>query len=340
MQTTPAYQAFRSTKYFDSLDGIRAISILGVIWHHTISAYFLDIPLIHNGHFGVSLFFVISGFLITTLLLRERFSTGRISIKNFMIRRSLRIFPLYYTVLGVYVISVYLFEKDPIASTGFWHNLPFFLTYTSNLFVQKTEGRVVFFFAWSLAVEEQFYLLWSWVEKLASSRMILFTIALVLGGLIYLQNDSFISILLGVIIGHALDKERSFSILYSVFGRPFSALIAAVILVGILSIYAHNYVVFFAMAAFICTCVIREDHALQRILSTPILKSIGAASYGMYLFHLLSYRAVELIFSKLHIANHIAIFGVSLIATYVLALLSHKYYESRFLRLKSIMLRS
>src|SRR6185503_13092808 len=160
------YQAYRSTKFFGSLDGLRALSILAVIWHH---CGWQKVPgewaLAGTGYLGVHLFFVISGFLITTLLLREKEDTGRISLRDFYIRRTLRIFPLYYTVIGLYVVTVFLFEKNPADAREFFGNLPFFLTYTSNWFVQL-EGRVIFYFAWSLAAEEQFYLVWPTVEKL------------------------------------------------------------------------------------------------------------------------------------------------------------------------------
>ena len=102
---------------------------------------------------------------ITTLLLRERSETGTISLKAFYLRRTLQIFPLYYGMLGLYVILVLLLERHSEAGAQFWRNLPFFATYTSNWFVPLTSDRIIFFFAWSLATEEQFYLFWPWVIR-------------------------------------------------------------------------------------------------------------------------------------------------------------------------------
>src|SRR5438874_13781643 len=99
------HQDYLRTKYFGSLDGLRCLSILMVIGFHcnlTCTSFF------HTGQYGVSLFFVISGFLITTLLLREQKSSGTISLKNFYIRRTLRIFPLYYATLFIYIALVIL----------------------------------------------------------------------------------------------------------------------------------------------------------------------------------------------------------------------------------------
>src|SRR5262245_38294354 len=96
----PRYRSYLALARFPELDGLRALSILPVIWHHSTTRL-LD-GVLGKGPLGVHLFFAISGFLITTLLLRERRATGAISMKNFYARRSLRIFPLYYAVLGIY----------------------------------------------------------------------------------------------------------------------------------------------------------------------------------------------------------------------------------------------
>ena len=130
-----AHARFRGARYFGSLDGLRAISVLAVVWHHTVGhdktlPYFFS-----NGDEGVTLFFAISGFLITTLLLRERDTAGSINLRAFYIRRALRIFPLYYAVVALYVVLTLLFERTTPAGREFFANLIFFLTYTSNWYV-------------------------------------------------------------------------------------------------------------------------------------------------------------------------------------------------------------
>src|SRR5262249_49399060 len=109
----PTYEDFLRTRVWGSLDGLRAISILGVIWTHvwyvsgpTYYDALTKIPVLRNGAFGVSVFFGISGFLITALLLREKARQGQISLRDFYIRRTLRIWPLYYAVLALYVALV------------------------------------------------------------------------------------------------------------------------------------------------------------------------------------------------------------------------------------------
>lgn len=132
---------FRNRRIFGSLDGLRALSVVAVIWHHTTGPHVS--ALLASGPHGVTLFFAISGFLIVTLLLRERDRAGRIDLKAFYIRRSLRIFPLYYAVIAVYTLLVCVVERNNPVGREFFNNLPFFLIYTSNWFV-LLEGRVIF----------------------------------------------------------------------------------------------------------------------------------------------------------------------------------------------------
>jgi peptidoglycan/LPS O-acetylase OafA/YrhL len=155
------HDEFLNTRTFHDLDGLRAISVIAVVWHHTAALAFPDVHVLQQGLYGVDFFFAISGFLITTLLLREHRRTGRISYRRFLGRRALRIFPLFYVVLATYVLLTIATRRGTPEATEFFHNLPAFATYTSNWFVDLEHGTsVTFYFAWSLATEEQFYLLW------------------------------------------------------------------------------------------------------------------------------------------------------------------------------------
>lgn len=144
------FKSFVSVDRFGSLDGLRALSILGVLWEHSSLWAGMSAPIATKGFYGVNLFFAISGFLICSLMIRERSKHGAISLRAFYIRRSLRIFPLYYAMLLVYALVVLVMEKGP-EGEAFFGNLPAFLTYTSNWFVGAGQDeRVIFVFAWSL----------------------------------------------------------------------------------------------------------------------------------------------------------------------------------------------
>lgn len=156
------WDKFRAQTRFGSLDGLRCFAILAVIWHH--GAGLGSTGFASQGYYGVPLFFAISGFLITTLLLRERSEAGSISLRKFYARRALRIFPLYYAVLGLYAVLLWL-RPSLDGTEEFFRKLPLFAVYLTNWI--NTPG-MKFGFGWSLAVEEQFYA--TWPVLLASSR--------------------------------------------------------------------------------------------------------------------------------------------------------------------------
>jgi peptidoglycan/LPS O-acetylase OafA/YrhL len=150
-----------------SLDGLRALSILLVLLAHVSGTTGFPIPMhvmetFDIGNMGVRVFFVISGYLITGLLIREEQQTGTISIRQFYFRRTLRIFPAYYTFLALVAIA---------AAAG-WvalkpHDMLHALTYTENY---NADHSWIVGHTWSLSVEEQFYLLWPAVLLLSGTR--------------------------------------------------------------------------------------------------------------------------------------------------------------------------
>ena len=169
-----AYAVYQETKVFGSLDGLRAVAILAVLWHHSARPA-PGALLATRGFLGVDLFFVISGFLITTLLLRERQRSGAISLRRFYLRRFLRIFPAYYLTLALVAATVLL--KRGSASLDTVHDLPYAFFYLSNLVTMTSLLAIT----WSLSTEEQFYLIVPALEKHLGRRLPLFLgIALVL----------------------------------------------------------------------------------------------------------------------------------------------------------------
>ena len=143
-------------KLIPSLNGLRGLSILFVLIAH-IQIMSFHLPDGPGGQIGVNIFFVISGFLITYLLLKEEAATGTISLKNFFIRRSLRIFPVFYFMLLVYAVLQLLGVLH--IGIGSWLSS---ITYTKYFFMEGAgdweTGHV-----WSLSVEEHFYLLWPFI---------------------------------------------------------------------------------------------------------------------------------------------------------------------------------
>ncbi|MDQ7947325.1 MAG: acyltransferase, partial [Pedobacter sp.] len=170
-------------RYIKGLDALRAFAVITVIithWgptaFHSETLSFL-LKLFPNGNFGVDLFFVLSGFLITRILINSRFENEETDkfqlIKAFFIRRSLRIFPIYFLL----VLVLWAIGDKPVGD-----NIWYFLTYTSNLLIiEKGNWYSNLSHTWSLAVEEQFYLLWPWIIVFVPKKYLLSAILGFLG---------------------------------------------------------------------------------------------------------------------------------------------------------------
>jgi peptidoglycan/LPS O-acetylase OafA/YrhL len=345
-----AHRAYVGTRYFASLDGLRCISILAVIGHH---ANVTGTHLLERGWLGVQLFFVISGYLITTLLLREKERTGGVSLSGFYARRSLRIFPLYYAVLALYVALVLATERHSPAGEAFLANLPSFLTYTSNWFVPPAESpgvRVIFVFAWSLATEEQFYLFWPLVVRSARrattplwfiSGLMLADLgleALAAAGMLPLGpvatravTSVATTICMGCILAYALHSPRTFRWAYAVLGRAWSFPVA---LLATAALYllpgAPDALVEVAMVALIGAACIRPTHAWQGALRWRPVVHVGMVSYGVYMLHMLCINAVR----RLPLGDGLLAYAVAVALSVGVATLSFRFFEQPFLRLK------
>lgn len=346
------HETFKAVRHFGSLDGLRALSVIAVIWHHTVGHDPRLPQLFAMGAHGVTLFFAISGFLIVTLLLREQESKGHIDLKAFYIRRALRIFPLYYAVILIYVILVLALERNSAPGREFFGNLVFFLTYTSNWFV-SLEGRTIFYFAWSLAAEEQFYLLWPSVQRFFSPRRALGAMLVFIGILIALQwlaldqaagprpwwqraiADFPLAICFGVVLAHLFHHARGYRFVEPLLGWRGSSLLFAAALLATLSLSQSNLLVHLAAAAFVGSCVFREDHLLAPVLRVRVLAYIGSISYGMYLLHMLVKNVVARALGVAGLADsRLLVFALTLLGAVVVAGLSFRYFESFFLRRK------
>ncbi len=336
-------ERFVGTRHFPALDGLRGFSILAVIWHHAVD------PAGIWGYFGVSLFFAISGFLITTLLLRERVATGRISLRNFYMRRTLRIFPLYYAVVALYVVVVLVLERDSIPGQQFFRNLPSFLTYTSNLFVPLTSGeRTIFYFAWSLATEEQFYLVWPNVVRWSRRWHAAVTVMLVVLALsvvaAWLNHQfperaspamgtlqSIAPIALGCLAAYLVDVPRARSALWPLLSAPWAApvLLAASVAAALSPLpWVVSHLLMASVV--VSSCFARG----VPVMELAALRAVGVVSYGMYLLHLLVLNAVERVVPG-HLHSPVLLFAVATAVVFVVARISFVTYEQWFLRLKS-----
>ncbi|MES2517849.1 MAG: acyltransferase [Bacteroidota bacterium] len=190
--------------YFPNLNGVRFIAAFSVLIHHTEQIKYLmglennygNFFIKNMGKLGVGLFFVLSGFLITYLLLSEKQRRGDISTKDFYIRRILRIWPLYFIIvlLGFFVFPVIPIFNEPLRDqyyfdADFFKRLPFFLLFLPNIGFVFFRSPYLCAQTWSVGVEEQFYAIWPWIIKSKNPLKTFFkllTIFLTILGIIWL----------------------------------------------------------------------------------------------------------------------------------------------------------
>jgi peptidoglycan/LPS O-acetylase OafA/YrhL len=307
--------------YIKQLDSLRAIAVILVIITHWFPE--TDKLNIYTSVFnGVDIFFVLSGFLITRILLENRNKAGkegasRISvIKNFYYRRFLRIFPIYYlTILLLYVAA-------PITGSDIRNSFFYFLTYTSNYYFfnrQDWDGMLSHF--WSLSVEEQFYLIWPWLMLFLKKKfllpLILTSIFLGIAAQLYLMDVMFGDILtfccfdgfgLGALVAWVLLFRRS------LLKKSYSiSLVLAFVgfILQVVRVASQGNTILLpsrTLTSFVTICVIiyiiinREGKSLffYSILSNRALIFIGKISYSVYLFHLILPYFTGAAFTKLN----------------------------------------
>jgi peptidoglycan/LPS O-acetylase OafA/YrhL len=295
------HAGFRGTRHFPALDGLRALSVLLVYFFHASD---------HRTHFlsgweGVTIFFLLSGFLITTLLLREHEDTGRISLGAFYVRRIFRIFPLYFFVLGLhYVLIVGLGIGGHAEQLS--KAMPYYLTYMSE-WVAGTPGTP-FLQSWSLGIEEKYYLVWPFFIGLllrGSLRMRLGVVAaLVLVPYLTLPIDMTSSrreivftaygrILIGCLIALCLNDRRIFARLRFAGTPAWSVAIVCAFVVSLLLVSPVTgmiYVFPFVAGLLLISLMIGNGFG-SRLLSHRAVRYVGTRAYGIYLLDSLAHRA-------------------------------------------------
>ena len=308
--------------YQPALDGLRALSVIAVILYHA------GVHWIPGGFIGVEVFFVVSGFLITSLLIDEQHVSGKVSLKQFWIRRARRLLPALFTMLIAALVAVTFFAKD--SAPDFRRDVGPALGYFSNwwqiYFVDTpyfaANSLPMLRHLWSLAVEEQWYVLWpiAFVFVLGNKRIPRWTSAVVIGllsagvmvgtALAFIADDEtrinflYLSTLTrssGLLLGAALAcvwrpwkkvatkfaKARSvFSDVLALGAFTTLGYISAVIHVADERLYLGGLAAATFASAVIIAVVVRSGSSLvKEVLSIPLLVEIGRRSYGLYLWH-------------------------------------------------------
>jgi len=331
------------------LDSVRGVAVLLVLLHNTNIYPSWHLGFISaNGWMGVDLFFVLSGFLITGILLDTKQSGGY--FKNFYARRCLRIWPLYYAaLLFMFVIVPFLRPSQaPVIfaprSSPWWA----YVFYLQNFLIPiPTKATGLLGVTWSLAIEEQFYLCWPLVVRFCTaSQLRRITIAVIclspalrfylsLHG-VNIYSNTFCR-LDGLMAGALLAlvvRSTGFSPSKLVSRAWIVFLISAPLALVVETFHARWIglsVIVAASVSFVYLALFSTQKWLQAVLTSRLLVYTGTISYGIYLLEKIPLDAAK----TLHLDRHpLLALPVTTVATYAIASLSWMLLEQPFLRLK------
>ncbi|UEG49460.1 acyltransferase [Ferruginibacter lapsinanis] len=346
-----------SLGHLPELDALRTFAVLLTMVAHLLPA--VGFPLIPYTWYGVEIFFTISGFLITTILilsLQKQAESKLMIIKKFMIRRLLRLFPIYYLFLLLFWGAKHLLH------IAIWQDIftPYFFSYTPNFLIYQVGFGAVACFShlWSLGVEEQFYLFWPWVLLFTPSKYRLkIIIAMVLVSLVayfLFFKDARLHVLPFANF-HTLGMGALLAVFYVDQGavinwlkdrRQTVFLITLLNLLVVLFFYTEGNP-FLTIYRELSLCISTFSFVLMSIfgwkgwvkfLSTnKAIQYIGTISYGIYLFHMVIPVIFQLILGKVAPGLHIPSVPLLIIyfgLTFVTAYLSYRFIETPFLKLK------
>ena len=334
----------RRLGFVPALDGLRAVAVLVVVVHHIpaiVPSFNSTRPA--GGYFGVDIFFVLSGFLITALLLREQVNTGSVRFRAFYARRALRLLPALVILLVVYDLYVWTTGLPLHAAVAHAVSILF---YVQNLPHPFFHGATPAFGPlWSLAVEEQFYVVWPLVLVLALGirRRTWVVVTLMVTAIAALDIHQ--AVVFGHVKGFALvllyerTDYRASSLLVGallaqlwVRGktptrglRPAAWIAFAFAVVCIARIHATDpflyrggFTVFAVAIAVTILAVLESSWSVKRILSVAPLRAVGRVSYGLYLWHMPAFLVVYRYGSHLGALSRLLL-GLTLAATFTYA---------------------
>ncbi|WP_020533643.1 acyltransferase family protein [Flexithrix dorotheae] len=362
--------------FFENLDGLRFFCFIAVYFFHSFHTekpeilqsdiyLFITKDLFGNGNLGVNFFFVLSGFLITYLLIVEKKINGQINLKKFWIRRILRIWPLFFfcVIFGFVIFPQLklLFGQSPNESANFL----FYITFLNNFDLIKNglPDASILGVLWSVAIEEQFYLIWPIVLYIFPIKKFWIPFSLVIiSSLVFRAfNDNYMlheyhtlscigDMTVGALGAWVVSEFPSIKVRIENFGK-----------IHILSIYLLFFTIFIfrdeiffgvyflrvferITIAFVILLIILEQNYAKnsyfKLSRFRTISKLGGITYGLYCLHFIGILITITLTKKLSFNNHLwqVIIFESLIAlaiTIIISKVSYTFFEKPFLRIKN-----
>lgn len=359
------------TIFLPGLNGIRAIAAIGVMFSHINHSlkrdYNIDNVSLFGfkdngqakswvlGEHGVTMFFVLSGFLITYLLIKEINKTDTINIKSFYIRRALRIWPLYYLYLFITILIVYLFIHYELGQY-IWY----YVFFMANVPFALDQSFTAINHLWSIGVEEQFYLFWPFLflffyKKRFFKHFLLGLILLQFFVRIFLwykypfSTAALFSVInrfdcmmlggLGAIL--YLEKSKIIELIDSFWIQLLSWIIIGLMFFNAFHFF-NSILETFSVSLITVIAIIGQINLKNKIvnLEIPILSYLGKLSFGIYVYHPLIMLLYSQLFKQLDLNVNemtlaISCFILIFVTTIMVAHLSYYKFEKKFLKLKT-----
>lgn len=336
-------------KYYPSLNGLRGISIIIVLMAHLHLSRNPIYLRCFNGALGVDIFFVLSGFLITSICLKEYKLTGNLLLKNFYVRRILRIIPVAYLYIVAIIVLNILFKLQ----------IPYFQFINAALFLmnssyfQKHNYTPELVHYWSLSVEEQFYIIFPFILKKSFSVFFIYTLLIVLllpifcgfqllfkipdHGYLYLFMRllfKFQAIAVGCLLAMLAFKKHlnyKWLLCYRTIGN-----LAAVFIIlylqydpwyGVKAVYT-NLIISSLIAYIIISNIVPSRGVIFKLLNSRWLSFIGLLSYSIYIWQ------EVFTFGSSKLPWYMITFPYNLVFILGISCLSYFFFEKYFLKLK------
>lgn len=372
--------------YFENLDGLRFIAFLSVFIAHCFlfSQYKIASPVGNkivghfflNGDLGVNFFFVLSGFLITYLLISEKEKSGTLAIKKFYMRRILRIWPVYFLVIGLgFFFIPFIFQYIPLRDLLFsvevpLSKLPWYLAFIVNFdVVLNGINYLTIVGLWSVSVEEQFYLIWPILNRFTSKYSLLGALCLLMILSYYyrltyyfdatkIRYSSF-SVVNDLAVGGIIAWLVIYSEKFLKFFRELKKYL-------ILSIYSLFFICIplrgfshyfsegvdqillsfepFLFSLFFAFIILEQNFSLNsfyKLSNFKQLNKLGKISYGLYCYHMICILIIAFLFKITfgeHIQNSLLLFILQFLLTLALTVLISKL-SFRFLESRLLKLK-
>ena len=362
-----------SKKYFENLDASRFFAFIIVFLAHT---FITSSPEIKSsnifqfvygwgkiGMLGLEYFFVLSSFLISWIILEEKEKTNSFNIKNFLIRRTLRVWPLYFLIVLIGVLLSYIAKANNVELSPI-PPFEYFGLFIINFYIIENGTNFLFFlaFLWSISIEEQFYLFWSFVMKFLKISLLWLSILLIIISIvfraIYIDESlqlyfNTISALgnfgIGGITAYLAFYNKSLFRKIINLKKIHNIIIYTVLVLSIVFFHQLNEIKIFTIfsrlyfSILFALYIIEQSYGQHRVFQpgkSVVLNYLGKISYGLYCFHGVVITILIKLLEQLHFTEtywHVFLLYplIILVFSILFAHLSFRYFENYFLKLKA-----